>query len=82
MLQSITVFQIGPTICCGNSRDTDKFFFLSYPEKKEFILLTACVELFLNELKKNYVQGTPLCTHNLKMSMDCLWSKEIMKKSI
>lgn len=50
--------------------------FSSFPtQEKEFILLTACVGIALNELKKNYVQCTQVCTLNWKMNMYCLWSK-------
>lgn len=49
-------------------------FSLSYTGE-EFILLTVCVGIVLNELKKNYVRCTELSTLNWKMNMDCLWSK-------
>lgn len=43
--------------------------------EKEFILLTACVDIVQNEWNKNDVQCTQLCTLNWKMNMDCLCSK-------
>lgn len=43
--------------------------------EKEFMLLTVCAGIVLNELKKHYVGCTQLSTLNWKMNMDYFWSK-------